>query len=697
MDRLLRAEVQFGNVRAVTASGSITITENGTVNVAPYAEAIVNVTVHPTGTITITENGDYDVSQYASAHVDVEGIVPTGTLPIIANGSYDVTDYAEAQVAVPEPAGTKQITENGTYDVTDYASAQVAVPEPSGTLQIAENGHYDVTDYAGADVAVPEPAGTLPITENGTYNVAQYASAQVAVPEPEEYTGPTTVTPSSSVQTLATNGLLMTDDITVNAVPPAGTPAVVFIDYDGTELSTMTAAEAAAATALPANPDHTDMGLEALGWNWTLQEIKDNLTAMPDQTVYVGQLYTTVSGDTEIDLSLTVARDIVLRLGVNGSVDVDWGDGTAPDTVTGTNLNAYLNTTHTYDAAGDYTIVISPASNAEYRLLGAYNTSCIGAGNNVKDINAAVSSAVTAIRLGAGADYGANAATDMRGLTYATGPLATGNASTAASAFANTPCMLAFVVPRDANTPNGCFAGSGVRVVSIPGNCTNIASNLFNNCRSLERVTIPAGVTTLAGAFSGCYALRELYIPAGLSLNSNECQGCSNLSTLKVYGTGDTKVLSNALNGCTALTELDVAHITEVGTSAFASSSIKDIVLEVTGAIADNACNNCRVMRTCELRGDVTSIGTNAFAYCYSLFKITIPATVTEIKSGAFQYAYGLREVHMEPTTPPTLGASNVFQQIPDLVIYVPQGTLADYQAATNWSTYADQMQEETV
>lgn len=165
MDRLLRAEVTFGNVRAVTASGSITITENGTVNVAQYAEAVVNVTVHPTGTITITENGDYDVSQYADAHVEVPGIVPTGTLFIEANDTYDVTDYALANVQVPEPSGTLDIDNNGTYDVTAYASAVVDVPEP------------------------------------------------------DPFEGSYSVTPSASAQTLLTDGYVMTDDVTIDAIP----------------------------------------------------------------------------------------------------------------------------------------------------------------------------------------------------------------------------------------------------------------------------------------------------------------------------------------------------------------------------------------------------------------------------------------------------------------------------------------------
>jgi hypothetical protein len=72
-----------------------------------------------------------------------------------------------------------------------------------------------------------------------------------------------------------------------------------------------------------------------------------------------------------------------------------------------------------------------------------------------------------------------------------------------------------------------------------------------------------------------------------------------------------------------------------------------------------------------------------------------LPSTISEIQNNAFQNCYSLAEIHIQATTPPTLG-TGVFSGLPsDYIIYVPIGTGDIYKSATGWSSYADHVLEE--
>jgi hypothetical protein len=70
-------------------------------------------------------------------------LIPDGSLSITENGTYNVADKETAEVNVPNPStGSLSITTNGTYDVKNYASANVNVP--SATTQDLFKGQITI-------------------------------------------------------------------------------------------------------------------------------------------------------------------------------------------------------------------------------------------------------------------------------------------------------------------------------------------------------------------------------------------------------------------------------------------------------------------------------------------------------------------------------------------------------------------------
>ena len=174
---------------------------------------------------------------------------------------------------------------------------------------------------------------------------------------------------------------------------------------------------------------------------------------------------------------------------------------------------------------------------------------------------------------------------------------------------------------------------------------------------------------------------------------------CNMLQRAIIGSRGITRIGNYAFNTCYSLASVAIPDsVTSIGNYAFsacyslASVAIPDSVT----SIKNYAFNICYSLASVAIPDSVTSIGISAFNTCYSLASVAIPDSVTSIGTSAFSACSGVKEYHLLPTTPPFLSGTNAFSGISsDCIIYVPAGGLEAYQTATNWSTYADQMQEE--
>ena len=688
-----------------------------------------------------TKGGTSATMSFPSGFVSAIENIPTGGN---LQANKNATPGASQQVVTPDTGydGMEQVTVSGDANlVAENIKKDVEI--------FGVTGSYEGGGGGGATVEA------LSVTANGTYTAPTgkaYSPVTVNVPNPV-----------SIIDTVDENGG------TVRRIS-TGRGGVSFLDYDGTVVAFKTKAEINAMSSdsdLPANPSHT--GLVAQGWNRTVTQLKAQLTAMPEQQVYVGQMYVTQSGKTEIDVVMQEGRlSPIMTICVNGTVSIDWGDNTTPDTVTGTSESTRLEVgPHNYASAGDYTIKISVTSGS-FAFYGTTSYTLLRK-NTTQNENIVYANCVKKIRLGTGISHLWNYAFyNCRSLTSVTIPSSV--TSIEANAFQNCYSLTSVTIPSSVtsigstvfqncysltsvtfpssvtsignNEFQNCYSLTSVTIpssvtsignnafyycysltsVAIPSGVTSIGDNTFCNCYSLTNVTIPSGVTSIGSyAFGSCYSLTSVTIPSGVtSIGTYAFQYCYSLTCVTIPSSV-TSIGANAFCYCHSLTSFTIpsrvtsieastfsscyslasvtipSSVTSIGSSAFSGcTSLKSVTIPsgIT-SIESNAFYACYSLASVTIPSDVTSIGATAFYACYSLASITIPIDVTSIGNNAFLQCYGVKEYHILPTTVPTAGTEIFKNIVSDCVIYVPQGTLTDYQTASNWSTYASYMQEE--
>ena len=223
----------------------------------------------------------------------------------------------------------------------------------------------------------------------------------------------------------------------------------------------------------------------------------------------------------------------------------------------------------------------------------------------------------------------------------------------------------------DDEVPWKDFRGT-ITTVSLPQGLTTIGTYAFAHCRVLSSITLPNTVTIIGDyAFYDCDALINMVIPESVTTIGNNaflyCDGLTNVT----LPSGITAVEDNAFASCPSLTTITIPNgVTTIGNYAF---------------------YDCDALTTVNMPNTLITIGNYAFANCDVLSGITIPNSVTTIGNNAFYSCSVLTSIHVEATTPPTIG-SNLFSSAP--TCYIPCGTLAAYQAS-DWASQVGSFEEE--
>ena len=358
---------------------------------------------------------------------------------------------------------------------------------------------------------------------------------------------------------------------------------VNFYDYDGTIVASYSLSEAQSLTALPDGPTHD--GLTFQGWNYTLDKVKAFTRPMN-----VGAMYITDDGKTRLHIRIAAEGRMNVPLYISqtvaNGVTIDWGDGSATETLAET---GNVNTTHTYAGIGDYVITLDPMDGCTLGFGDGTSSYCVmgSTGNKGK----VYCNMLQAVQIG--------------------------NGVTSIGKYAFSTCYsLASITIPDGVTGIGNYAFSAcysLTSITISNGVTGIGNYAFQYCYSLTSITISNGVTGIGNyAFQYCYSLTSITIPNGVtSIGNYAFQYCYSLTSITIPN-GVTSIGNYAFSTCYSLASITISNgVTSIGGYAFSA---------------------CYSLASITIPDGVTSIGNYAFSTCYGIaeyhLKPTTPPTL---------------------------------------------------------------------
>ena len=323
--------------------------------------------------------------------------------------------------------------------------------------------------------------------------------------------------------------------------PTEGKYLVQVIDYDGTVLKSAKLNTGDTFTLPDAPTDRPRLTFQE--WSSPIT-ITNNTITIGDSNITIGATYTTTSGLTEFDITLTEVTGLTVNCKMAGTKN--WGDGTSDAT-----------TSHTYSATGNYMITCDGTTIPEYVMGHSYSVA------DYTLIRARISNNVTS--------FGRNAFSNCGSLTSITIPNSVTRFGSAV--FYDCHCLTSVTIPNSVTSlVTSNYAGQlvdkcySLKNIVISKNVTSLYTYPFRNCPALTSITIPNGITNIeTSTFDGCHALTSITIPNGVkSIGNYAFQYCYSLTSITIPNSVTS--IGYAFPDCYSLIKYDFSTFTSVPT-----------------------------------------------------------------------------------------------------------------------------------
>lgn len=257
---------------------------------------------------------------------------------------------------------------------------------------------------------------------------------------------------------------------------------------------------------------------------------------------------------------------------------------------------------------------------------------------------------------------------------------------------------------------------------------TKIRSYAFAFNRSLKRITIPPGITSIGdNAFmdSGLQSMTILpgVAPINFTSSSYHFRNCTNLTSVRTASSigdyafrgksysiqltpnietlelldGVESIGSNAFEGTKIASLTFPSSLTGIKSSAFQDTKITSLTVPSTlTQISSYAFYNCTLLQNVEFSEGYQSFNIyNIFGNCTALEEVIFPSSLNFVYGFAFSGCNALTRIIIKTTTPPSSRGDTLqfLYGADNAIIYVPSASVDAYKTDSLWSQYADRIQ----
>lgn len=324
--------------------------------------------------------------------------------------------------------------------------------------------------------------------------------------------------------------------------PTAEKNDVTFYDYDGTIRYSYTAEEFLALTEMPPLP--RQQGLICQEWNWSIEDAKEYVAEYG--LLDVGATYITDDGKTRLYIRIAAEgrMDVPLyfQQTVANGVTIDWGDGSATETLNGTGK---VSTTHRYASIGYYMISLDVAERCTLTFgHGTVSTRLIGGNIGV------YSDMLYKAEIGKNIKVITNFAFDY-------------NSSLEIITMPNSITSIL------AQSFRGCYL---LTFLIVPNAVSKLNTQWVLYCYSMKTIILPNSITSLDGQALRETKFKTIVLPSRIQLLPAMFLDSTNALANIIIPKNITSINASAFSSCTGMAYYDFSHHTAVPTLANADA-----------------------------------------------------------------------------------------------------------------------------